>query len=250
MKNLLYKVYGVYAGLVFLILVTFIGLPFVMLWPRKEGRLRWLYFWAQILFFLIGIRIKVEGRENLPKETSIIAFNHVSNVDGPLLKALLPSRFSFVAKRELGDIPVIGLALKRIGCVFVRRGDPTQGRRDSNYIIHTLRAGESLIIFPEGTFSYSPGIMQFKKGGFIAAVRTGAPVVPGLIIGARKICPPDAVMIRPGKLTVKIFPPVYPNNERHNAVGELLNAARKTMIEHYPECQPLNIYDCDTPPKK
>ena len=250
MKTLLYKIYGIYAALLFIILAFTMVAPVLLFWPNMRQRLRWAYLWARLYFFLVGIRLDIQGLNNLPKETSIITLNHVSNIDGPLIKAILPSRYSFVAKRELAEIPIISRGLRNIGTVFVERADPSRGRKDSNFIIQTMRNKKSLIIFPEGGFSYSAGIKPFKKGGFIAAVRTKSPVVPGVIIGAREICPPDSIWLKPGLLTIKFFPAIHPCNDDGNAVDRLLTEVRSVMVNAQPECQPVNAYDEPNPPLK
>lgn len=249
MQNLLYKIYGVFAGLLFAIMAFGLVAPVLLLWPIKEHRITWGYAVARLFFFIVRIKLNIEGLEHLPKQTSLVTFNHVSNIDGPLVKAILPSRYSFVAKRELANIPLVGRALRNIGTVFVQRNDPNKGRKDSNFIIHTMRTGKSLIIFPEGGFSYAPGIKKFKKGGFIAAVRTQSPVVPGIIIGTRETCPPDTFWLKPRTLTVKLFPAVYPESDHASAVDTLIEQVRSVMVNAHPECTPINAYDSQTPPE-
>ena len=93
-----------------------------------------------------------------------------------------------------------------------------------------LRQGESLFVFPEGTFVAAPGLLPFRLGAFRAAVETGRPVVPVAISGTRRILPADTLLLRPGRITVTIGQPLAPAAGDWQEIVRLRDLAR-TAIE-------------------
>jgi lyso-ornithine lipid O-acyltransferase len=120
-------------------------------------------------------QIDVEVRGELPASPSILVANHLGYIDPLVLCSLLP--LSPVAKSEISDWALIGVPLERLNVSFVRRGDAHSGARVLLRSLRTLRAGVSVLNFPEGTTSRG-GLLPFHLGAFWLARRTGLPVVP------------------------------------------------------------------------
>jgi 1-acyl-sn-glycerol-3-phosphate acyltransferase len=176
--------------------------------PRLEWRRSLTHALARVAMAVLGLRVRILGAERLPAGACVVAANHSSYLDGPLLKACLPPRFSFVIKREAASLPLAGFLLRRIGSEFVERHAQGGRQRDARRVIERAQQGQSLVFFPEGTFDDHPGLKRFHSGAFAAAVRAGAPVVPVVIRGARRAMPNGALLVRPGRIEVEILEPV------------------------------------------
>jgi 1-acyl-sn-glycerol-3-phosphate acyltransferase len=119
--------------------------------------------------------IDVEVRGELPRSPAILVANHLGYIDPLVLCSLLP--LSPIAKSEISDWALIGVPLERLNVSFVRRGEAHSGARVLLRSLRTLRAGVSVLNFPEGTTSRG-GLLPFHLGAFWLARRTGLPVVP------------------------------------------------------------------------
>jgi 1-acyl-sn-glycerol-3-phosphate acyltransferase len=213
-----------------LVLVTLLTLVV----PRLEWRRRLTHWLAGVALPVLGIRLTVDGLERLPAGSCVVVANHSSYLDGVVMKAALPPRFSFVIKREAAAMPVAGFLLKRIGSEFVDRHSEGGRRRDAMRVLRRAEAGHALVFFPEGTFDEVPGLKRFHVGAFAAAVRGAMPVVPVVIHGARRALPSGAVLVRPGRVRVEILEPLtVPASAR--AADELRRAARQRILERSDE---------------
>jgi 1-acyl-sn-glycerol-3-phosphate acyltransferase len=199
--------YGVCALVLFsLILLTAAVLALVV--PNLAWRRAITHRLAGVAVAVLGVRLLVDGLERLPHGSSVVVANHSSYLDGVVMKAALPPRFSFVIKREAASMPVAGFLMKRIGAEFVDRHSERGRRRDAMRVIRRAEEGQALVFFPEGTFDEVPGLKRFHVGAFAAAVRGGMPVVPVVIHGARRALPNRRLLVRPGRVTIEILAPL------------------------------------------
>ena len=237
MRRLLVSVlttaYGVCALLVFSLLLV-LATVLALVVPRLAWRRAITHRLAGIAVAVLGVRLVVEGLERLPHGASVVVANHSSYLDGVVMKAALPPRFSFVIKREAAAMPVAGFLMKRIGSEFVDRHSEGGRRRDAMRVIRRAEAGHALVFFPEGTFDEVTGLKRFHVGAFAAAVRGGVPVVPVVIHGARRAMPNGALIVRPGRVTIEILEPiVVPDGDQ--ATNELRRDARRRMLARLDE---------------
>ena len=203
--------YAVYCQLVFRLLAFLLALGILIL-PGKNLRWRLLRPLARTLALLTATPVRVEGSKNLlPREHNCIyVVNHSSYLDSYAICAALPRQFRFVAKAELAHDWLPRTLLGRIGTLFVDRFDRQSGVGALQAIEQAAAAGDSLLFYPEGTFTYSPGLRPFRMGAFVAAVNTGLPVVPVALSGTRAILPGDSWFARRGAITVTIGEPLDP----------------------------------------
>lgn len=187
---------------------TIVFIPSALLLPSIAQRRQAGNLTVRISLFLAGIRLSVSGLENLPANGCIVVANHSSYIDGPVLGAVLPPRFCLVIKREADSIPVVGFFLRRIDHQFVERQSPRGAARDAQQMIQRLRNGEEVGIFAEGTFKKDAGLLPFKPGAFIGAIRSQVPVVPVAIHGTRHIFPAEAKLMRPGPIKITVLPAI------------------------------------------
>jgi 1-acyl-sn-glycerol-3-phosphate acyltransferase len=165
--------------------------------------------WARSILFLSGVRVSVRGMERIsPGEAYVYMANHQSMFDILSLLAYLPVQFRWLAKRELFGIPVFGYAMARAGYVSIDRSDRKAAHQSLLEAAGKIAGGVSVVVFPEGSRSPDGRIQPFKPGGFHLALRSGRPIVPVVICGAREVLPKGKLQIRPGHICVSINPPV------------------------------------------
>ena len=221
--------FGVYAAIVFIICVLF-GLCVALLVPGAERRARWLAKTTRAIFILTAAPVEVRGLENLPALDSVVVSNHASYVDGFLLKGFLPARFSFVIKGEMRNIPLVHFVLRRAGSRFVERSGSTASSRDARDMVKAAKRGQSLAIFPEGTFQQEPGLLRFRAGAFVAAVRGAMPIVPVVVSGTRFVLPANRSLPRYGPMRIEILAAINPDDPSYCSHRELAKAVRQRII--------------------
>jgi 1-acyl-sn-glycerol-3-phosphate acyltransferase len=221
--------YGVYASIVFIICVIF-GLFVALLVPGADRRATWLANTTRAIFVLSAAPVEVHGLNNLPAADCVVVSNHASYVDGFLLKGFLPGRFSFVIKGEMRNIPLVHFQLRRAGSRFVERNDSAASSRDARQIVKAAQSGQSLAIFPEGTFQREPGLMRLRAGAFVAAVRGEMPIVPVVISGTRYVLPAKRYLPRYGRIRVDILAPITPDHPSYSHHRELAKTVRQRII--------------------
>ena len=233
LAGVLTTAYGVCALAVFTVLLVLATLLALVV-PRLEWRRRLTHWLAGLALPVLGVRLVVEGLERLPAGACVVVANHASYLDGIVMKAALPPRFSVVIKREAASMPVAGFLLKRIGSEFVDRHSEGGRRRDAARLLRKAEKGQALVFFPEGTFDEVPGLKRFHIGAFAAAVRGGMPLVPVAIHGARRALPNRALIVRPGRVRVEILVPIESPATPH-AAEELRRASRAAIVSRLDE---------------
>jgi 1-acyl-sn-glycerol-3-phosphate acyltransferase len=137
---------------------------------------------AQI-YLRVAYGVTIKGMDNVPRSGKvIIASNHRSNFDPPILGSLVPREVSFFAKEELFRNPVLGALIRSLNAFPVRRGQ--FDRESLSQSLNVLKDGGALIFFPEGTRAPADGFLKAKLGiGWVAAL-SEAPVLPAYIHGS------------------------------------------------------------------
>ncbi|MGE0115225.1 MAG: lysophospholipid acyltransferase family protein [Steroidobacteraceae bacterium] len=224
-------VYGCY---VWSVLVAFSVVTLLLLFivPGIHNRRALAHWTASAVLRVTGIRFELLNLDLLPDEPCVVVANHGSYLDGLLLKAALPARFSFVIKKEMVKVPLAGLLLKRIGSLFVDRANRHAGGMDARRIMRQATDGRSLVFFPEGTFTHRVGLQAFHLGAFATAQRAALPVVPVAIHGTRRILRPGSPWPRPGRIEVEILGALSRNSSRtdRSEVELLRDQARARIL--------------------
>lgn len=193
--------------------IVILGPP-VLLWTAASRDPRLMYraggLGVRIGFLLVGIRLKVIGREHL-QPAAVYACNHASNIEPPAvfmaLRPLFP-RLRVLYKAELRGLPILVWAFDAAGFIPLQRGNPEQSRPAIERAAEALRAGNSFVIFPEGTRSRTGELLPFKKGGFLMAIKAQAPIVPVAVSGGRHAMRKGSPLIWPVTVTVDLGAPV------------------------------------------
>jgi 1-acyl-sn-glycerol-3-phosphate acyltransferase len=191
-----------------------VGIPLSLL----RGNVRTMYGWAMVTMRLGiragGIRVVIEGAENIPQgESCIFLSNHVSNLDPPILLPAIPGMCSVFLKKSLMKIPLVGIAMRMAKYVPVSRGHSrVEAAQSVSIAADALRSGLHIFIFPEGTRSPEGNLLPFKKGAFFLAADTDAPMVPIVIKGTAQMMRKGSMKIFPGVATVRFLPALRPQN--------------------------------------
>jgi 1-acyl-sn-glycerol-3-phosphate acyltransferase len=231
MRAALDKAYGAWALFLLGAMGAFTWIVCALL-PRPDQAWRFAGRMARAFLRLAGLPLAVRGLENVSGERAcVLAVNHASYLDGVVVVAALPDPKSFVAKRELLDHWVPRIFLKSIGAVFVDRLDAQRGVEDAGRFTDAARGGQSLIVFPEGTFLRMPGLLPFRMGAFVIAAQSGAPVVPVTLRGSRSALRDGQWLFRRASLSATLSAPIAPEGQDWNAAVRLRDATRAEMLK-------------------
>jgi len=200
------------AAILFLVVYGILLGPIFILQAVLSGSVRFLYpicvGGAQMGLRVAGVRPRAEGVENIPPGVCLFVSNHVSNVDPPAIIGQIPGRVAMLAKREVFYIPLLGTAMRIGRFIPVHRADPSAARASVRLARKYMKEGMSYLIFAEGTRSRDGSLGEFKRGSFLLAIDSGAPVVPVTILGTRQILPRGAFLIRPGVARIVFHPAI------------------------------------------
>jgi len=209
-RRLLEILYGMYFVVVFLLWII-PSTAIVSLIKDHRAAGRFTSAALKLLFALIGCRVRVVGKEYMDTAgAKIYAANHTSYFDVLPLMLGLGVPYHFVAKLEVRHMPFIGTFLRQMGHVWFDRTDGDARLRQSEQVQELLRQGESVFIFPEGTFTREDGLRPFQLGAFKAAVEVGVPIIPVSLAGTRKFLRDGTYLPRPTDITITLSPPIFP----------------------------------------
>ena len=158
---------------------------------------------------LSGIRYRVAGREHVQTgRAAVYCSNHQSNIDPPVLFDAFHPMLHILYKAELNAIPVLTRAFRYGGFIPVDRRNKEAAMRSIEAGAASIRSGNSFLIFPEGTRSRTAELLPFKKGGFIMAIKAGAPIVPVAVQGGRDAMRRGSKIVRPVTVSIRIGEPI------------------------------------------
>lgn len=198
--------------------------------PRRAWRWACVRTLAQAALMAMGIPLSVRGMERLPKGHALVVFNHASYVDAIVVAAVLPNEPACLVKGELSGQLLAGPLLRRLGALFVERYDLAGGIADTAAATTLAHEGRLLIVFPEGTFTRQPGLLEFFTGAFKIASEAGVPVYPGVLRGTRSILRGDQWFPRRGRISVEILDPVAPHRTDFESILQLRDAVRQAIL--------------------
>jgi 1-acyl-sn-glycerol-3-phosphate acyltransferase len=217
MKNILGRIFAIWAMIVFIIGFLIIFIPSMLCWlipdPTGQrffifGARMWMSFWIP----LSGCRFKIKGKENFKKgETYIVAFNHNSMMDIPLSSAFIPGANKTIAKTSFVKVPLFGLYYAK-GAVLVDRKSEKSRRESYEKMKKVLAKGMHMGIYPEGTRNKTAEpLKQFHSGAFRLAVDSGKSIIPTIILNTKKVIPLNKPFyFWPSKVEMHFLSPISP----------------------------------------
>lgn len=194
--------------------------------------------WCRRMLRLAGVRVELRGTDERDwSGPAVVVANHQSWFDVFTIAAYLPGRVRFVAKKELGRIPVFGPAWKTCGHISIDRSNRRRAIASLDHAAERVR-DESLtiVLFPEGTRSPDGALHDFKKGAFVLAIKSSVPIVPVAITGSRDVMPKGSWRVTPGVVQIRVGQAIDADGFTHadrdrlrelsqTAVGALLRAS-------------------------
>lgn len=214
--------------LVAITIVGIIGIPLTFI----TGDITWMYWRAMrcALFGvkMVGAEVETVGRDSFDHAgTYIYMFNHISNLDPPIVVPLIPRRTSVLVKKEVFRIPILSRAMRMAKFVPVDRRNRENAVNSVKAAVEVMREGVNMAVFPEGTRSPDAKLLPFKKGPFHLAMESGVSVLPVSIHGTEKMMGKGTLKIKPGKVTVVYHQPISPKDFKDK---EGLMAATRAAI--------------------
>ena len=216
----------------FLGLGVVLVLPWFVLWTVITGNPDPMYHMAvsACAFALrtIGVRVRIEGIENIPPSVCVFASNHASNLDPLVYFPAIPRRISVLIKKELMNVPILSTGMRMAKFVTVDRGDREAAASSVDEAVRYMHEGLSFAVFPEGTRSPDGRMRAFKKGAVLMAIQAGVPLIPVSIAGTQHLMRKGSRKISAGDVTVRFDPPIDASQfsvERRNELLAQLEAA-------------------------
>ena len=168
-------------------------------------------FWAPIFNYLVGVKVSVEGLENVPngEKPFIVFVNHQSYIDIPVCLEAIPNDLYFVLKEELRHMPLVGWFSRYVGMVFVSRENSQKAKKSLETVAQIIRAGKHVLIYPEGTRSEDGKVGKIKMGGISLASAAQVPILPIAIDGTQVSQKKGGFLIKPAKVHVQIGKAFY-----------------------------------------
>lgn len=210
------------------------ALLYYFLRPRHFRRLadRLTGEWASIVMRGSGTKLVVRNAERIGLgRGQILVANHQSWFDIFALGGALGRSFSFVGKREVSSIPIVGAAWEKVGHIAIDRSDREAAIASLQRADDLLRDGRTIIMFPEGTRSPTGELGRFKKGAFVMAIKSQVPVLPVAILGTRAIMKKGSWGIRPGTATVVVGNPISTEGLTLRDRNRLSRESRTALVD-------------------
>lgn len=195
-----------------------------------------LWFWAKLL---LGLRI--EDAQNLPRTGKLlVASNHVSHLDPPLVGLAVPRVVFHMAKKELFVVKPLMWFMRTIGTIMVDRGQGTQALEDA---VEYLEHGACIIIFPEGTRSANGVLSRGRSGAVVIAIRSDCPIIPAVIMGSEKAMTKGSKFIKPVKVTVRFGEPytIAYTGDRENIPRDVIRKETYLLMEKIEDLLPTHM---------
>lgn len=190
--------------------------------------------WGRWLCTLNGIQVDVEGLEHIQQDQAqILIANHQGFFDIFALSGFLPLQIRWMAKSSLFKIPFVGWSITASGYIPVDRSNRKKSYQAFLTTIEKLKAGNSIVIFPEGTRSEDGTIGPFKKGSLLLSVRSGAPLVPVTLLGTGSIIKKGSCIIKPGRVQIVISPPLSSQAVKDDKEENVLRTLRDIICKNY-----------------
>jgi len=192
-----------------------------------------------VMFFVraVGVRVRVKGTERIPPGVCLFVANHTSSVDAPAIVGAIPRRVAILLKESLMNWPIVGAAFRSAHFVPVNRAARDSAIASVEKATEAMRAGQSFLVYPEGTRSPDGRLQEFKKGAVVMAITAGVPIVPMVCSGAHRIMEKRSLVIHPGEIVVEFLEPIDASKYSFEERDALNKVAHDAMAEALPEDQ-------------
>lgn len=188
-----------------------------------------------VMFFVraVGVRVRVKGTERIPKDVCLFVANHTSSADAPAIVGAIPRRVAILLKESLFQWPIVGQAFRSAHFIPVKRSARDSAVASVEKATEAMKAGQSFLIYPEGTRSPDGRLQEFKKGAVVMAIKAGVPIVPMVCSGAHRIMEKRSLVIRPGEIVVEFLEPLDASRytfEERDVLNKIVHDAMATAL--------------------
>jgi 1-acyl-sn-glycerol-3-phosphate acyltransferase len=199
-------------------------------------------YWAGVrginfLVRIVGGRVRIRGREKVPPGACLFVANHTSTTDAPAVVGAIPRRVAILLKESLFKYPIAGQAFTLAGFIPVKRSERESAIASVEKATESMRAGQSFLIYPEGTRSPDGRLQDFKKGAVVMAIKAGVPIVPIICAGAHKVMRKRSLKITPGEILVEFLDPIDASKYSFEQRDELNQVVHDAMAAALPPDQ-------------
>ncbi len=195
----------------FLATVVFASLVFMFALVERKGRWwwHWARMWGRTIYWGSFSNIRSAGFDQIQwDQPAILMANHESYLDVPAIIASSPVPLRFVARKEVFKTPIMGQAMWVTGQIPVDRSNRQQAIESLSKAAKRIAHGRTVLVFPEGTRSDDGALGSFKKGGFMLALESGAPIIPVGLSGTRELVPKGSWMFRSTRVGIVVGQPI------------------------------------------
>lgn len=228
----------------FILLFLIITLPLALILyimskvnPNLQIRIcRKIIHWAfSFILWICGVRMEVDGQENIPEDAVLFVGNHQSYLDILTTYVNIKGGTGYVAKIETDKVPVFNLWMRGINCLFLDRNNIREGMKTIKRGTEELKKGYSMFIFPEGTRNQGEEMLEFKAGSTKMAEKAGVPILPVAISGTADIFENNPhFSVKPGKVRITFGKPIIINDlakEERRFLGAYTQNIIKSMLD-------------------
>ena len=228
------SLYIIIAGIPLLIYTVISKNPGALYWAGVRG----------VMFFVraVGVRVRVAGAERIPPGTCLFVANHTSSADAPAVVGAIPRRIAILLKKSLFNYPIVGQAFHLAHFIPVERSKRDSAIESVEKAIEAMRAGQSFLIYPEGTRSPDGRLQDFKKGAVVMAIKAGVPIVPIVCSGAHRVMEKRSLVIHPGEILVEFLEPIDTSKytfEERERLNEIVHDAMAAALP--PDQRPIGF---------
>lgn len=192
-----------------------------------------------VMFFVraVGVDVRVKGAERIPRGVCLFTANHTSSADAPAIVGAIPRRVAILLKESLFKWPIVGAAFRSAHFIPVNRGARDSAIASVEKATEAMKAGQSFLIYPEGTRSPEGRLQEFKKGAVVMAIKAGVPIVPMACSGAHRIMEKRSLVIHPGEIVVEFLEPIDASKYGFDERDVLNKVVHDAMAAALPEDQ-------------
>ncbi|WLR43672.1 lysophospholipid acyltransferase family protein [Bacillus carboniphilus] len=180
---------------------------------------------AQSVLKFTGSNVLVRGERKIPEGPVIIISNHDGHFDIPVLLGYVNKPAGFFSKESVKKLPLVYQWMEAMNCIFVDRKNMRKAVRSLNDAIESLKAGHSMIIFPEGTRSKGKGVGKFETGAFRMAKKANVPILPVALKGTYDMFEKNQgwklYKIKPTTIQLEIGTPIMLDVMSEKTIGEI-----------------------------
>lgn len=232
---------GIFLGLFFIFSIPLFLIEWIVgkiSMPAKRRSSLKIVQWAfKVILLLAGTKTTVIGYENIPKDEPVLFIgNHRSFFDVVIAYSLMERNTGFIAKKQIGKVPVLRKWMQHLYCLFLDRDNIREGLKTILQAVeYVSKEGVSIVIFPEGTRNTGEGVMDFKEGSFKIAEKSGCRIVPMVCCGNENIFERQMPLVRKARTIIEFGQPIDPktlSKEEKKALGAYTHRIVSRMYAH------------------